>query len=164
MLTRLAHVEGWHVVDIAQHIRPEDAAEIEAISGFDPLRGLSESVLWSTVAHTIMAGETPVAIYGARRLNEKAGLVWLLASDRVHDHATSFLRNSREYADRLHDETGCRVLRNFTDSRNKLHHKWLRFSGFSLGAPRPMGPQGIPFIPLSRTRKPCAPSPAPSAR
>lgn len=154
MLTHLAPVEGKHVVQIAATIRPADADEIEAMAGLAPIEGLAHSVANSHVAYTMLAGETPVAIYGARRLTDDGiGMVWLLASTEVHRHTTSFLRNSIEYTNRLHRETGCHTLANYTDARNTVHHKWLRFTGFSFG--KEVLLRGHPFHEIQRT-VPCA--------
>lgn len=156
MLTHLAPVEGKHVVQVANTIRQADADEIEAMAGLAPLEGLAHSVANSHVAYSMMAGDTPVAIYGARRLTDGIGMVWLLASTGVLKHTTSFLRNSIEYTDRLHQEAGCHTLANYTDARNTVHHKWLRFTGFTFG--KEVQLNGHPFIEISRTRgsTPCA--------
>ena len=156
MLTHLAPVEGWHVLEIAETIRKADADEIRAMSGLDPLEGLVSSVAHSHVVHTMMAGERPVALYGARRLGGSIGMVWMLAGTGVLKHTTQFLRSSTEYVNRLHDETGCNTLANYTDARNTLHHKWLRFTGFSFGKEVVVGVGQMPFLEITRTRFPCA--------
>jgi len=155
MLTHLAPVEGWHVLQVANTIRPADADEIAAMSGLDPLEGLVASVAHSHVRYAMMAGDTPVSLYGARSLGGGVGVVWLLASTEVHRHTTQFLRSSIEYVNRLHDETGCDTLANYTDARNKVHHKWLRFTGFSFG--KTVDINGHPFHEIYRIRAPkCA--------
>ena len=157
MLTHLSPVEGKHVVHVANTIRQADADEIEAMAGLDPLTGLTESVAASHVAYSMMAGDEPVAIYGARRLTaDGIGMVWLLASTEVMKHTTSFLKKSIEYTNRLHQEVGCHTLANYTDARNTVHHKWLRFTGFTFGKQTLI--RGHAFLEISRTRgsTPCA--------
>ena len=144
------------MLEIARTIRPEDAAEIQAMAGLGPIEGLVESVAWSDVAYTMMAEDQPVALYGARKLCKGVGLVWMIVGTGALKHTTQFLRNSREYTDRLHDETGCDTLANYTDSRNTLHHKWLRFTGFTFGKEVITGHEQVPFYEITRTRTPCA--------
>lgn len=144
--------EGWHVPALAERLRQADKAEIAAASGLDPLRGLGQSVALSHVSHTIMEGEEPVAIYGARELKDGEGLIWMLASDALERRSIQFLRSSVEYIDRLHDEVGCHTLSNFTDKRNSLHHKWLRWTGFTFEREVHIGPQSMPFFQITRVK------------
>jgi hypothetical protein len=157
MLTHLAPAKAWHAVAVAETIRPEDAAEIQAMAGLPPLEGLVEAVAWSSVCFAMMADDQPVALYGARQVLPGIGVVWMIAGTGILKHTTQFLRSSVEYTNRLHDEIGCDTLANYTDKRNTLHHKWLRFTGFSFGKEVITGHEQRPFYEITRTRFPCAP-------
>ncbi len=148
--------EGWHVPALAQRLRQSDKDEIAAASGLDPLQGLGQSVAMSHYSYTIMEDEEPVVMYGARHVADGKGLVWLLASDALERHSIQFLRNSVEYINRLHYETGCHTLSNLTDKRNTLHHRWLRWTGFTFGPEVPIGPYSMPFYPITRVKHSCA--------
>jgi len=152
MLTHIEPVKGWHVAELAPKLRQEDKDEIWAMEATDPFTGLAHSVALSHVSYSIMEGASPVAIYGARKLTDDLGLVWLLASSDLPRHPIQFLRRSREYIDALHDEVGCRTLYNFTDKRNTLHHKWLSWTGFTFGDEVQLGPFNMPFYEVSRTK------------
>ena len=156
MQLHLDHIKGWHVAELAGKLRQADKDEIRAMADLDPLEGLAESVAWSHVAYSIMEDETPIAMYGARKVGGGVGIVWMLASDALERHSIQFLRNSIKYIDALHHEVGCRVLTNFTDKRNTLHHKWLRWTGFTIGREVPFGPFNLPFYEISRVRELCA--------
>lgn len=144
--------EGWHIPALALKLRQADMDEIEAAAGCDPLRGLGQSVALSHVSHTIMEGWEPIAVYGARQLSVDEGLVWMLATDALERHSITFLRKSTEYLDRLHDEVGCSTLSNYTDKRNKLHHRWLRWTGFTFEHEVPYGPHSMPFYKITRVK------------
>lgn len=156
MLSHVEHVKDWHVIVLSERLREADKAEIKAISGLPPLRGLIESVSLSSVSYSIMEEGIPVAMYGARKTQEDLGLVWMLASEAIERNTFQFLRKSVEYIDALHDEVGCAVLTNLIDKRNTLHHKWVKWIGFSMGKEEPHGPYGLPFYRITRIRKSCA--------
>lgn len=156
MLTHLEPVRGWHVAELAGNLRQADIDELWAAGHHLPFKGLAMSVAHSHVAYSIMEDEHPVAMYGARHLGDGVGIVWMLASPALERCSIQFIRNSVEYIDRLHEESGCRVLANFTDKRNTLHHKWLKWTGFEFGSEIPYGPDQMPFYEIRRVRNPCA--------
>lgn len=144
---------GWHVPVLAGKLRQADKDEIEAASGLDPFSGLAQSAALSDVSYTILEGAEPVGMFGASAIQGGRGAVWMLASDALERHSIQFLRSSAGYLDSLHEETGCPVLFNYTDKRNELHHKWLRWTGFEFGPEVPLGPKSMPFYTITRVKR-----------
>lgn len=60
--------------------------------------------------------------------NPSIGQVWLLGTEGIKMHSIEFLRKSREWVSRLHEEFP--VLYNDIDSRNTVHIRWLQWLGF----------------------------------
>lgn len=122
------------VAIIARNMRPEDVAEIQAASGSNPDQALFEGLLTSafggrTVTVCLPYGE-PVAMMGVTPSGQAdVGVVWLLASTNVHKIKTQFIRESRKQLAEI--TKGYRVVYNFTDARNTLHHRWLQWTGFT---------------------------------
>ncbi|WP_217363646.1 hypothetical protein, partial [Marinobacterium sp. xm-v-242] len=52
------------------------------------------------------------------------------ASNDIKAVHRQFLRESREQIKRLCE--GYRLVFNFTDARNHVHHRWIKWSGFSI--------------------------------
>ena len=146
------NAEGWHIAMLAPALREADKQEIYATSGKSGLEGLRLSYDASPVRYSIMEGEEPVAMFGVCPDSDNSGVVWLLASDALKHRSTQFLRESKKYIDTLHEEANADLLWNLTDKRNVVHHKWLRWCGFSFIREVQWGPFGMPFYEFGRYR------------
>lgn len=144
---------GWHTASLAPRLRQADKDEIENASGNDPFKGLALSVARSDVSYSFLANGIPEIMCGAAKVIENSGVIWMLASSALEDCPMAFLRRSNTFLDRLHDETGCEVLSNYTDKQNTVHHKWLRWTGFQFHDETLVGPNQMPFYPITRVRK-----------
>ena len=71
------------VAAVAKDIRPEDAAEIYAASGLDPMSGLMTGYTHSDECWTIYTSKEhkPIALFGIRMIDKGQGVVWLLAAN-----------------------------------------------------------------------------------
>lgn len=141
---------GWHVAELSKRLRTADKNEVEAACGLGPLEGLVYSVASSHLSYTVMEGDEPVAIYGGTRVGGGKGIIWMLASDALERHSIQFLRESRSHIDALQIELQCPEVFNFTDKRNTLHHKWLRWTGFTFEPEIPYGHLQLPFYKITR--------------
>jgi len=151
--------EAWHIPSLASRLREADKQEIKATSDLDPLTGISRSVECSPICYSIM--ETvenyygindiiPIAIYGTAPDSDNAALVWMLASDDLKRHSKQFLRESKNYISQLHRESDADLLWNLTDKRNTVHHKWLKWCGFSFIREVTWGAYDLPFYEFGR--------------
>jgi hypothetical protein len=83
--------------------------------------------------------------------NLSIGNVWLLGSPGIQDVRYSFLRQSRHWADVLHEDY--EVLWNWADARNQVHIKWLKWLGFRVIQSAPVGVNGEEFHQFLRIKE-----------
>lgn len=137
MITMLPATED-DARELAPLLRAEDRAEVLAL-GCDPVDGLLQSLSGSCEAWTYrdderiicMAGVAPLSLIG------RTGVPWLLGSDLVQVHRRAFMLETRRMVARWLDMFA--VLRNTVDCRHEAALRWLRWLGFTLGEPFPMG-------------------------
>ncbi len=132
-----------HVSAVAATMRPEDAAEVLASCGFDPLRALRESVQVSDAAWTLLLDGQPAAVFGAVGVASGCGVVWMLTSTMVDRHPIAFLRLCRPVVEALLMHYG--LLFNYVDARYEVALRWARWLGFTVSEPEPFGVAGLPF-------------------
>lgn len=140
--------QAEHIVALWPRLRAADVAEIWAASRSEPLDALCRAVKVSSEAWAglvdgkvvCLFGVAPVSIMGGK------GSPWMLGSDLIDRHAVTFLRRCRGVVSRW--RTVYPTLENVVDARNVVAHRWLRWLGFTLGEPRPHGPDMMPFLPF----------------
>lgn len=126
------------VHQLAPRLRAEDRAEVLAL-GVDPVDGLLQSIAGAREAWTYradrqiicMAGITPLSLIG------RIGVPWLLGSELVLQHRRTFMTETRRMV--AHWLTHFDVLRNVVDARYEAAIRWLRWLGFVIGEPFPLG-------------------------
>lgn len=144
-------------VTIVPHLRKADLEEIRAGRGndYDPEKAVVEAVIISDKAFGAWMGGELVAIYGvsteAGGHNGYSGAVWMLGTEGIEQIPMTFLKGCKQYISTL--ETGFQVLDCLSDSRNTLHHKWLKWMGFEQGIAIP---SLVPDVTLVHFRKVCA--------
>ncbi|MFN4278306.1 MAG: hypothetical protein ACK4FJ_18590 [Ferrovibrio sp.] len=115
---------------LAPNLRKADAEECLAGTGNGPLKALLNSYLGSTQVFVAEDDEGPFCMFGSGPTGiHSVGFVWMLGTPGLQKNRIQFARESRMWVDRLHD--GFPVLWNFTDARNEVHHRWLRWCGFT---------------------------------
>lgn len=137
MITILAATRD-DVHEFAPRLRAEDRAEVLAL-GVAPVDGLLQSIAGAWEAWTYradrqiicMAGVTPLSLIG------RVGVPWLLGSELVLRHRRTFMMETRRMV--AHWLTLFDVLRNVVDARYEGAIRWLRWLGFEIGAPFPLG-------------------------
>lgn len=113
---------------LAPRLRGDDVREIRAASGQTPLEALTGAYHASSTCYAIEFHGELAALFGAAPTPDPTlGSVWLLGSDAVERNAIRFLRESRQWIDRLHESYP--ILFNYVDARNTLHLKWLKWIG-----------------------------------
>ena len=141
------------VAAVSKDIRPEDAAEIYAASGLDPMAGLLTGYLHSDICQTIctFSDNKPIALFGLRVVDKNKGVVWLLAGNDLPKYGTRFLRESRGWVDRFHQKAD--LLFNAVDQRNAVHIRWLEWLGFKFIRVIPeYGHLKLPFVEFARIK------------
>lgn len=129
-LVRKAWPEDIHF--LAATMREEDVNECYA-SGHFPKDALFLG-FHNGITYTLMEPNGPIAgMLGVTKSHPEAkdGLVWMLATPAIEQYPMTFLRRCKPVLDRLYDESGCELLWNHTHKPNTVHHKWLKWLGFS---------------------------------
>jgi len=137
MITMLPAAED-DARELAPVLRAEDRAEVLAL-GEDPVDGLLQSLAAAREAWTwrhgsriiCMAGVAPLSLIGS------TGIPWLLGSPLVAVHRRAFMLETRRMV--AHWLTVFPLLRNVVDSRYEAAIRWLRWLGFAIGEPFPLG-------------------------
>ena len=133
---------------LSTRLRPEDYAEIRAGSGKDPLAVLMEGITYSDDCRTIMSGEddTPLGMFGVAPVTSTEATIWLLCSPELSDYAMPFLRQAKAW---VVAQPYTRLF-NLTDTRNTMHHRWIKFLGFAFINTQAAGPYGLNFYEFER--------------
>lgn len=139
---------------LAPHLRTTDVMEIWASSGLRPLPALLDSIEVSDddMCWVATLNKLPVAMFGANRLSEEIGGIWLLASPAIYTNTLDFMRKCKIQLEVMHERY--RYLTNFIDARNLPTQRWLPHLGF-----RPVlkvdkfGYEELPFIQYVSERK-----------
>ena len=153
---RRATLDDVH--DIARRLRLADRQEVMAASGTIPEAALP--VFIQAGREVWVAGleedGIPEIIFGVDPIPhvEKAGVIWLLSSDRIYQYPVEFVKRTQELLDEFHQRY--ELLTNFIDERNTRHIRWLKWMGFTLiRRVESFGAQSRPFIEFASYR-PCA--------
>jgi hypothetical protein len=137
-----------HALQVAEHMREADRAEVWATSHSTPWQATTEALRVSTAAWAGLYDGRAVCVFGVAPINMIAGIgsPWLLGTEELVERPAAFLRRCRPYVGKM-----LRVyptLVNHVDDRNEASKRWLEWLGFTLGDPRPHGPDGVPFRPF----------------
>jgi hypothetical protein len=143
-----------HALQVAEFMREADRAEVWASSHSTPWQATTDSLRVSTAAWAGLYDDRAVCVFGVAPLNMIAGIgsPWLLGTEELVERPAAFLRRCRPYVGKM-----LRVyptLVNNVDDRNEASKRWLEWLGFTLGDPRPHGPDGVPFRPF-KLEVPC---------
>lgn len=137
------------IVHVAPRMRRQDVDELWALSRTTPVEALVMSIEMSDLTFTGVIDGRPEFMFGLAFLSHATGLgsPWFLGTDEIKKHRRDFLRASVQWRDmflkRMPD------LRNCVDDRNELSKRWLRWLGFELTDPVPMGYDGAKFCMFS---------------
>ncbi len=120
--------------------------------GSEPQAVADGRKVWTFCAYT----SEPVGLFGVDPSEvENLGYIWMCSTPEITRHSFEFLKGSRVILDALHREYP--VLTNLVDARNTVHHKWLRWMGFSfLRTIEKWGARGVPFHEFARLKPLCA--------
>lgn len=138
---------------VAQDMRLEDIAEVDAAGGGTPYEGLKHGFDDSDECFTIVKNNNlAVGMFGYKVTYPGiCGVVWMLATNQLARHKYSFVRQTGQWLEHMHHHAP--LLYNLVDARNLMHIKWLEWSGFNFVRRHDLfGPKNLPFIEFVRLR------------
>ena len=130
---------------IADNMRHADAVEVMAMCGYTPRQALRVSMECSRMSAVVLADGVPLAILGlgVRDVLLGIGTPWLLSSEQAVKHKRQFLELSPPVIQEM--LTICPKLVNYVHSENSLSIRWLKWLGFTMDEPLPIGINGEMF-------------------
>ncbi len=148
MTVRVVKATFDHALQVAEHMREADRAEVWATSHSTPWQATTEALRVSTAAWAGLYDGRAVCVFGVAPINMIAGIgsPWLLGTEELVERPAAFLRRCRPYVGKM-----LRVyptLVNHVDDRNEASKEWLRWLGCTLGEPEPFGVARLPFRPF----------------
>lgn len=137
-----------HAAQLAAHIRPEDAAEMMASHGLEPIAGLQMAVRSTPEPKAVMDGERVVALFGVLPVDsaERTASAWILTGRLAKRFPVAFMRTMTEELRKLAEVWA--VLFNMVSAQNASALRWVRALGFEVLEPVPFGVSGQPFHPI----------------
>lgn len=132
---------------LAPHVRESDRFELWAGWRKEPLRALEDSLRASSQSFALLIedSEIPVALAGVAPVTAltRDAAPWLIASDRIEEIPSAFVRASRRIVDEwLLD---FRSLENVVHAGNETSIKWLKWLGAEFDEPEALGPERVLF-------------------
>lgn len=122
-------VAAW-AKHVADNLREQDRAEVEATSGLNPRSSVALSIMMSAQAFAVLDRQgVPVCLLGAApHPLPGVGVAWLLGTDGLLSEALPIARGSKPLLAELHEQFP--LLWNYVDERNTVSIRWLRWMGF----------------------------------
>lgn len=141
--TRPARQEDIPV--LAATLREADVSEIKASSGLTPGEALYRGMEKGPAYVACLPNGTPVCIYGIVPMSTQVGGIWMVASKQFHLVHRQFLRECKGVLEEITRDY--RMVFNFTDARNHVHHRWIKWMGFTIiKRHESYGHEGRPFL------------------
>lgn len=136
-------------------VRPEDKAELTAVSGKDTKDSIEDSMLESVKCYSVYYDDKILAIFGIGLYSplQKIGTPWAVFANDIDKHKVSLIKISRNWMDYLLSGV-FNSLENWVDARNTRAIDYIRAIGFTVSEkPQPYGYEKLPFYFFSRGRK-----------
>ena len=139
-LIRKATIED--AIYVSQNLRPADLSEIEGL-GRTPFNCvLGVLMCEDTFAFTNYKGDL-AGIGGVIPDSDGNAGIWTLCTPALETMGLTFFRQAKRHIDEL--TKPYKMVYASCDSRNKLHHKFLKFLGFKALRAIPQPPFNIPY-------------------
>lgn len=145
MNVQIVPLEPRHA-GIVPRLREADVEEIRAMTGMEPKIPLAFSIANADPGWAAEADGRVEAVFGVGPVANAhcpTGRPWLVGTDEVAKHPVMFYRLSRGIVDAM--KARYDQLINWVDARNELSIRWLKWLGFHIEDPEPMGVEGLPF-------------------
>jgi hypothetical protein len=134
---------------LSRTLRKADEQEVLALGYATPLKGLASCYFDSVgFRHAICKDDgTLVGLFGVMPTADPVvGAPWLLANDGLRSVSREFIRQCPQWIAKMHERFP--VLSNVAYEHNSLHHRWLKWCGFTFI--RRVDLNGHPFLEFVR--------------
>lgn len=137
--------------ELAPKLRPSDLAELTAAGSPSALASLMSGLTKGTSITVAGDDGEPLMMFGVvpDPRDNLVGFIWALASTKAIKHRRMFLTDAPRWVEQFQKQFP--ILTNFTDCRNREHHRWLQWSGFTF-INKLDSPKGQPFYEFVRIR------------
>ena len=122
-----------HIRHISRAMRLSDQHEIYASHRHSPQEALCNALARSSLAWAVLAGETPVMMFGAApdaSVLGRSGVVWMLGTDAIAPLGRRIARQAPCFLARMHRHYP--FLHNYAHAENQAALAFLRFCGFTV--------------------------------
>lgn len=131
MTFEIVTAKQHHIHHVANNLREADLVEARYVNkDVPPVDQVETSAENSSI---LLAGEadgTPVALAGVVRTDQdEVGVAWMVTTDWVYDHATTFLRRSGDVLEQMYEHGDWLTFVNLVHTSNQLHERWLTWLG-----------------------------------
>ena len=130
---------------IIAHIRKEDADEIAAVDGGDVRGALAETPDMDKNAFVWERDGKVHAIFGVNPVPEldRVGVIWMLATESFDEHFMVFAAACKAVVEHMIKDY--EYIFNYVYVENRKSIKWLKWLGFDIRKPEPIGVNGAEF-------------------
>lgn len=134
-----------HAYSVSSDLRDSDIHEIRAMTPLPIAEALSLAIRESRKAWIWVVDGRVVCIFGVAPLSmvSGSGSPWMVATSDVYKHRVAFLRESKRWVRVMRSMFP--LLWNYTAADNQAGIDWLRWLGFEVKEPEPMGRFQEPF-------------------
>jgi hypothetical protein len=143
-------IRGCEINDISylsNNLRKSDINELYAASGNDAFTSVFAGAMSADYLKVATKNNKPFMIFGT----SPNGSVWMVGTHVLEQFTIPFLRLNKQYVKELHIKH--KLLWNYTDVRNHVHHKWLKWLGFVFIRRCPYGPFKKDFYEFAKLGK-----------
>lgn len=150
MAAEVVRYDESHGEELLTNLREIDRRELYMLSRLEPMAALSLTLALSVASWTGFMDGKIVCVFGISRkapLSE-IGVPWLVGTDLIAENYRPFARISREYYARF--AKAFPQMENFVLADNAVTVRWLKWLGFDMGEPAPLGFSRAPFIRFSK--------------
>jgi hypothetical protein len=135
-----------YIKRLAPNLAKADLAELWAMERRDPVTSMMSAWRRGRETWALLSDDTVVAMYGVIDVSlvSDGGRPWNFSCQDVGKYAKSFIKESvrieKEWADKYS------FLTNYVDSRHTKAVRWIKWLGYTLDNPIPIGPEKVPFF------------------
>lgn len=132
-----------HIMAIAENLRPADVQEVMLSHGCNAFDAVTESWAQSTIVRGMVTDDgEPCGLCGV-----VGHRIWMLGTERLTESRKARWQlcvEGRKWVDSCLEELGGPLF-NQVYSKNTESIRWLKYLGFTVEAPKPLGPSAALF-------------------